>query len=103
MRVHTAKPAETVGGHTGTSEIGHFDLFCVADHNVIDLSFSVYQHADLASGLVRKFGHLPRKFGRNYLVWWYPPRTKPLNSAKLIVFKPFCKAVYITNKALILR
>lgn len=52
MRVNAAQTAKSAFAGTSAFEIGHFDLFGVADHYVFDVTFAVKQNADLSVDFV---------------------------------------------------
>jgi hypothetical protein len=62
VSVHASQSTKSIGTHARSPEIGHFDLLCVPDHNVLDVALPVEKYAYLPAGLVRKLGHLSREF-----------------------------------------
>ena len=98
MSVYAPEPAKASRRHARATEIRQFQLFRRPDHNVLDLALSVEKDAYLAARLVRKLGHLTRKFGRDDLTRLDTPRGQTFNATQLIVFEAPSKPVNSVNK-----
>jgi hypothetical protein len=82
-----AEPAEAAGSHTNTLEVRQFDAPVIANRNVFDMAFPIYQDTDLPTCFVRKLGDLPGKLGGQNLVGRDTPRVEFLYAAQLIGLK----------------
>jgi len=84
--VYASEPSKSTGGCADAFEIGHFNLFCIPNHNVFDLSVSVYQDAYLSARIMRYFGELSCQFLGNNLLGVNTTTIKPLDAFDLVLF-----------------
>jgi hypothetical protein len=101
--VNTTQSSEAFGCNARASEVGHRDLLRVADHDVLDLAFSIDEHSDLTPGLQRDLGHLTSELLRDDLCRGDAPRCQAFDAAKLIMFEALCKPGNAADKTEFLR
>ena len=100
VRVDAAQSSETVLRNTGTAEVGHLDALRIAHHHVLDLSFAIYEDADLSASLMRNFRHLPCELGGDDLVGRSTARAQLLDLAELALFEAFGETVDATDEGI---
>src|SRR5258705_494575 len=76
VSMDTTESTESSRIHADTLEIGQLDATVISYHHVLDMSFAVDEHANLAARFVRQLTQLPCELWCNNLVWWNPPRVE---------------------------
>ena len=66
--VHQAKAAESDLAGARAADVRELELVGVPHHHLLHLTLAVEQHADLAMGVPRELGEVPRQFCAHNLV-----------------------------------
>jgi hypothetical protein len=103
VRVDAAQPAKAPLGDARAREVGPLNAARVADDDILDVAFAIYQRSDLAARLVREFRQLPRELRRDDLLGSDAAREKLLDAAELIRFQPLRVSLYVANLTALLR
>src|SRR5258705_9044228 len=69
VSMYTAESTESSRIHADTLEIGQLDATVISYHHVLDMSFAVDEHTNLAARFVGQLTQLPRELRCNNLVW----------------------------------
>jgi hypothetical protein len=102
MCVKAPQAPETFATGAHTFEIGELDTFRVADNDVFDLTFSVYERCDLAIQFVRQFGKLACKLLCNDLARWNSALVELFETPDLVRLQSMQIAVNGTNRKMLL-
>jgi hypothetical protein len=84
--MYTAKTPKAIRGNARALQIRKFDSPCISDDHVFDIAFPVYQYADLPIGFEGQLAKLPRKLGRDDLVWRDATGIELLDTPQLVRF-----------------
>jgi hypothetical protein len=86
--MNATQTAKAICADANAFEIGQHDAASITDHDLLDVTASVHEHANLSMNLVGCFRELPRELLGNDLVRRNAPLIELFEPVKLIWLEP---------------